>query len=116
MEKELAELNEKLKKAEDAALSSYTSALQISSGGGQKSEFKQLYEYKQKQLVELNEKEQLNRTLEEYIRKERLSVRELQDNIQSLKNNVKTLENSLETSQLEHRRLQQEIDSIKFGR
>jgi len=113
LEKELAELNEKIKKAEDAALSSYTSALQISSGEGRTSEFKQLYEYKQKQLVELNEKEHLNRTLEEYIRKERLSVRELQDNIQSLKNQVKTLENMLDTSQSEYRKLQQDI---KLGR
>ncbi|CAG8607780.1 13689_t:CDS:2 [Funneliformis mosseae] len=110
LEKELAKLNENLKKAEDAALNSYTSALQISSGGGQTSEFKQLYEYKQKQLAELNEKEHLNRTLEEYIRKERLSVRELQDNIQSLKLHVKTLENTLETNQSEYRRLQQDVN------
>jgi hypothetical protein len=116
LEKELAELDGKLKKAEDAALSSYTNALQVSSGGGQTSEFKQLYEYKQKQLAELNEKEQLNRTLEEYVRKERLSVRELQDNIQSLKNQVKTLDNIYETGQSEYRRLQQDIDSIKLGR
>ncbi|GBC00118.1 hypothetical protein RclHR1_03750017 [Rhizophagus clarus] len=116
LEKELAELNERIKKAEDAALSSYTSALQISSSGGKTSEYRQLYEFKQKQLAELKEKEQLNRTLEECIRKERLSVRELQDNIQSLKNYVRTLENTLENSQSEYRRIQQDIDNIKLGR
>ncbi|CAB4413759.1 unnamed protein product [Rhizophagus irregularis] len=116
LEKELAELNERIKKAEDAALSSYTNALQISSSGGKTSEYRQLYEFKQKQLAELNEKEQLNRNLEECIRKERLSVRELQDNIQSLKNHVRTLENTLENSQSEYRRIQQDIDNVKLGR
>jgi hypothetical protein len=116
LEKELAELNEKIKKAEDAALSSYTSALKISSSGGKTSEFRQLYEFKQKHLAELNEKEQLNRTLEECIRKERLSVRELQDNIQSLKNHVRSLENTLDDNQSEYRRIQQDIDNIKLGR
>ncbi|CAG8503890.1 30697_t:CDS:2 [Racocetra persica] len=108
LQKELDDLNEKIQKAEATALSSYTSALQSSGGSGVVTEFKQLYEYKQKKHAELAEKEQTNRTLEEYVRKERNNVRELQDNIQSLKSKIQLLENNLESSQTEYKRLQRE--------
>ncbi|RHZ47328.1 hypothetical protein Glove_585g19 [Diversispora epigaea] len=118
LQRELDDLNEKIKKAEEAALSTYTNALSNSSAGGSgvASEFKQLYEYKQSKLVEEKEKEQLNRTLEDYIRKERLATRELRDILQSLKNQVSLLENNSESSQSEYNRLQQEISSVKLGR
>ncbi|CAG8712597.1 9245_t:CDS:2, partial [Racocetra fulgida] len=112
LQKELDDLNEKIQKAEATALSSYTSALQ----SGVVTEFKQLYEYKQKKHAELNEKEQTNRTLEEYVRKERNNVRELQDNIQSLKSKIQLLENNLDSSQTEYKKLQREIDSAKLMR
>ncbi|KAF0455826.1 cytoskeletal-regulatory complex EF hand-domain-containing protein [Gigaspora margarita] len=116
LQKELDDLNEKIQKAETTALTSYTSALQSSGDSGVVVEFKQLYEYKQKKHAELVEKEKTNRTLEEYIRKERNHVRELQDNIQSLKNHVLLLENNLESSQTEYKNIQQEIDSAKLMR
>lgn len=118
LHRELDDLNEKIKKAEEAALSSYTSALSISSSGGSvvASEFKQLCEYKKSKLVEEKEKEQLNRTFEDYIRKERLATRELRDKLQSLKNQVSLLENNLESGRSEYNRLQQEISSAKLGR
>ncbi|CAG8653502.1 10956_t:CDS:2 [Cetraspora pellucida] len=116
LQKELDDLNERIQKAEETALSSYTSALQSSGGSGVVAEFKQLYEYKQKKHAELAEKDQTNRTLEEYVRKERNNVRELQDNIQSLKSQVQLLENNLESSQTEYKKLQREIDSAKLMR
>ncbi|CAG8519674.1 7959_t:CDS:2 [Diversispora eburnea] len=119
LQRELDDLNEKIKKAEETALSTYTNALSSSSSAGDSgtaSEFKQLYEYKQSKLAEVKEKEQLNRTLEDYIRKERLATRELRDMMQSLKNQVSLLENNSESSQSEYNRLQQEISSAKLGR
>ncbi|CAG8746791.1 3772_t:CDS:2, partial [Dentiscutata erythropus] len=116
LQKELDDLNERIQRAEATALSSYTSALQSSGDSNVVAEFKQLYEYKQQRHAELVEKEQTNRTLEEYIQKERNHLRELQDNIQSLKNQAQLLENDLESSQTEYKNLQREIDSAKLMR
>ncbi|CAG8456226.1 11830_t:CDS:2 [Acaulospora colombiana] len=96
--------------AEDASLSS------SSGDSGVASEFKQLCEYKQRQLTEEQDKEQLNRMLEEYIRKERLAIRELQDGLQSLKSLISTIENNSESREADYRRLQRDIEDARLGR
>ncbi|KAG9300787.1 hypothetical protein G9A89_023585 [Geosiphon pyriformis] len=116
--RELAELNEKLQRAEEKALSTYTTALTSSNSSAVKTEFRQLYEYKQKQLSALKDISGKSKSslLEEHIKKERAAIHELEDNIQTLKTQMSILDTYLSDSERELRQLQGDIDYAKSVR
>ncbi|CAG8500155.1 4505_t:CDS:2 [Ambispora leptoticha] len=117
----LADLNEKIQKAEERALSSYTNALSSTTSSETITEFQQLLEYKQKQLSALKDlvgakQKSSSVFLENYIRREKSAVRELEENLQSLKTQFSILETHYNNSERELRQLQQDIEVAKSGR
>ncbi|CAG8481575.1 6167_t:CDS:2 [Paraglomus occultum] len=111
--KQIAELDEKIKTAEERALSNYTSA--FSSNSTPKSEFTQLYEFKKRQLAALSNRDRQSGTLEDFIRRERSCLRELQDGMSQLKTQVTLLEALLDAGKADLRHLERDIESEKVG-
>ena len=111
--KQLAELDEKIKAAEERALSNYTSAL--SSNSTPKSEFTQLYEFKKRQLAALSDRDRQSGSLEDFIRRERSCIRELQDGMSQLKTQVTLLEALFDAGKADLRHLERDIESEKVG-
>ncbi|CAG8489601.1 2641_t:CDS:2 [Ambispora gerdemannii] len=117
----LADLNERIQKAEERALSSYTSALSSSTSSETITDFQQLLEYKQKQLSALKDlagakQKSSSAFFENYIRREKSAVRELEENIQLLKTQMSILETEYSSSERDLRQLQQDIEVAKSGR
>ncbi|CAJ0828603.1 13331_t:CDS:2 [Entrophospora sp. SA101] len=105
LEKELAELDEKINKTQDAASNSYTRALSGKNLSSTVAELKELLSYKQAYLLELE-----NVELAEKL------ISQMQDVKQSLNNQVSILKNNFELAVTEYNSLKQEVNNAKMGK